>query len=149
MLDRIPRELPRGSGPGRLLYAAFLVCASLGWGQFAVAHEAEPNFPVIEQVSYVLDCMDANGGQNIETLYTCSCRAERLDQAIRFDDYEEAQVYKRFKNMPGERGGLFRESDVGKAKAEELDALLAKVEKACPLVQRSRVQRKQPSEQAP
>ncbi len=124
----------RTPGLAPALFIVFSGWVSLCWSTAASAHEQ--NFPVIEQISFALDCMEKNGGQNIETLYTCSCRIESLNQSMDFGDYEEAKIYKRFAQMPGERGGLFRESKGGDVKRKALDEVLANVERACPLVKR-------------
>ena len=46
------------------------------------------DYPTIETVGYVLECMQENGGQTVENMYSCSCRFDKLAATMSFDDYE-------------------------------------------------------------
>mgnify|MGYP000844990235 FL=1 len=70
-------------------------------------------YPTEETVRYVLNCMTALGGQTEPNLYTCSCRYDATREAMAYDDYDGALTYERNKAMPGEKGGFFRDNDLG------------------------------------
>ena len=71
------------------------------------------DYPTLERVDHVLTCMRLAGGQTVDNLYSCSCEVDVIAQQVAFDDFVEARTYEIYKRMPGEKGGLFRESDRG------------------------------------
>lgn len=99
--------------------------------------ELELDFPTIEVVGYVLNCMSDGGGQNLENLYSCACRIDYISARMDFNTYDSASTYRRYRRMPGEKGGVFREN-------QDADQLIGKLEeheagaaRACPIVKRS------------
>ena len=111
-----------------LVFAALAVSAP--------AH-ARSDYPTVEIVGYVLECMKDNGGQTLENMYSCVCRFDKLSSLINFEDYEVAMTQRRFLKMPGERGGVFRENDGVRDMVKDLEKTLADADKACPTVKRS------------
>jgi hypothetical protein len=71
------------------------------------------DYPTLERVDHVLTCMRLAGGQTVDNLYACSCEIDVIAQQVDFDDFAEARTYEIYKRMPGEKGGLFRESSRG------------------------------------
>lgn len=100
---------------------------------FASASE----YPTIDTVRYVVNCMADNGGQNEENLYACTCRFDAISSQLTFDEYEQVSVYERNKAMPGEKGGVFR--DLGRD-TKELRDKFEQIElnafSACPIAKR-------------
>lgn len=99
--------------------------------------ELEMDFPTIEVVGYVLNCMSGEGGQSVENLYSCACRIDYISARMDFNTYDSANTYRRYRRMPGEKGGVFREN-------KDADQLIGKLEeheagaaRACPIVKRS------------
>lgn len=78
-------------------------------------------YPTEATVRYVLNCMIDLGGQTEPNLYTCSCRYDATRELMSFDDYDSALTYERNKAMPGEKGGFFRDNELG---AELYEVLL-------------------------
>lgn len=105
-------------------------------------------YPTLETVDHVLTCMRVNGGQTVENLYACSCEIDFISRKMSFDDFSEAQTYRIYKRMPGEKGGLFRDNDRAQQLAERLDALKAEAEKRCFLGVRRKAQKAQEAESA-
>jgi len=64
-------------------------------------------------------------------LYACSCEIEVIAQKVEFEDFTEARTYEIYKRMPGEKGGLFRESEQGDVIIEKLEAARADAKKRC------------------
>ncbi len=94
-------------------------------------------YPTIETVRYVINCMADTGGQNEENLYACTCRIDAISKAVTFQEYEDVSVYVRNKDMPGEKGGVFR--DLGKATKgtrAKYDAVVKSAEANCPVAKR-------------
>jgi hypothetical protein len=105
------------------IVATTLVCAALG----ASAHD----YPTMDRVDHVLTCMKKNGGQNIDNLWRCSCEIDVIAQQLSLEDFNTARTYEIYKNMPGEKGGLFREGADASAAIEKLEAARKDADKRC------------------
>ncbi len=81
------------------------------------------DYPTLERVDHVMTCMRGHGGQTVDNLYACSCEIDVIAQQVSFDDFTEARTFEIYKRMPGEKGGLFRDS-------ERADEIVAKLDKA-------------------
>lgn len=73
-----------------------------------IAHAND--FPTQARVEYVLQCMNAHGGQSYDTLYPCVCAIDKIAAQLSFAEYTEAQVLTVLRRTPGERGGVFRDA---------------------------------------
>lgn len=116
--------MPRFS-PKRLL-AVIALNASFT-SQTAFAND----YPTLERVDHVLTCMRLAGGQTVDNLYACSCEIDVIAQQVDFDDFAEARTYEIYKRMPGEKGGLFRESKRGDEITGKLLAAREDAKKRC------------------
>ena len=92
---------------------------------------AANEYPTLERVDHVLTCMKTNGGQNVDNMYACSCEIDVIAQQVSFDDFTEARTFEIYKRMPGERGGLFRDSERAEELVDKLDAARADAKKRC------------------
>jgi hypothetical protein len=96
------------------------------------------DYPTVETVRFVVNCMADNGGQNEENLHACTCRFDAMSSKITFNEYEQVSVYVRNKAMPGEKGGVFRE--MGGRDTKELRTKFEQMEKtansACPIARK-------------
>ncbi len=107
----------------RVVLAACLVAPGIG---------VEANdFPTLDRVDQVLSCMRGHGGQTLDNLYACSCAVDVVAAALSYDDFVEATTFKGLKAMPGERGGLFRESARGRKLVERLEEAEARAARSC------------------
>lgn len=79
------------------------------------------DYPTLDRVDRVLTCMAKQGGQTVDNLYACACEIDAIAAAIGFADYVEAATFRSFRAMPGERGGLFRDSKRGQALVARLE----------------------------
>lgn len=75
----------------------------------AVIPESGNNFPTLARVEYVLQCMLEHGGQNYDNLYHCVCAADTIAGKLSYEEFAQAQTFTYLYNMPGERGGQFRD----------------------------------------
>ena len=107
----------------------------------------------------VINCMDNIGGQSEDTLYTCSCRHDVIATKLDYETYAKASLYVRYKHMPGENGGVFRDMKEGKQLEVVLDKVKKEAAQACPVVkhldapnlqrQRREMQKKMLEDQTP
>ncbi|MBI2798874.1 MAG: hypothetical protein HYX63_01085 [Gammaproteobacteria bacterium] len=89
------------------------------------------DYPTMDRVDQVLTCMRENGGQNVDNMYRCSCEIDAIAQQLSLDDFNAARTYEIYKNMPGEKGGLFRESSDGTAAVKKLENARSDAKKRC------------------
>jgi hypothetical protein len=93
----------------------------------AVAHD----YPTMDRVDHVLTCMKQNGGQNVDNLYRCACEIDVIAQQLTMDEFNAARTYEIYRNMPGEKGGLFRESKDAEVAVGKLAAARKEAQKRC------------------
>ena len=111
----------------RTLSSFMLIIAITGFGQSSHAND----YPTLERVDHVLTCMRLAGGQTVDNLYSCACEIDVIAQHVNFDDFSEARTYEIYKRMPGEKGGLFRESDRADEIVVQLEEARADAKKRC------------------
>lgn len=91
------------------------------WSLLLVCQGAAANdYPTLERVDHVLTCMKSHGGQTLDNLYACACEIDIIAQQMAFEDFTEARTFEIYKQMPGEKGGVFRDSE----RADEVIATL-------------------------
>lgn len=83
------------------------------------------DYPTLDRVDHVLTCMKKHGGQTMDNLYSCTCEIDAIASIMPYDTFVEASTFEAYRNMPGEKGGIFRDS----AQGEKLTAQLHQVEK--------------------
>ena len=59
----------------------------------ATAAAVANDFPTQARVEYVLRCMDANGGQNYNTLYACVCAIDKIAESFSYAEFSEAETF--------------------------------------------------------
>lgn len=69
------------------------------------------DFLTVTTVQYVQQCIELNSGKmNLyEATYKCSCVIDKLAKDFTQVEFEEANTGFQLKNMPGDRGGEFRD----------------------------------------
>jgi propanediol dehydratase small subunit len=95
-----------------LARTAFLAAAALLSAGHAWAAPAN-DYPTAARVDYVLGCMASNGDSQ-QVMTRCSCSIDAIADRITYDEYVTVETVRVMSEMPGERGGVFR--DVGWAK---------------------------------
>lgn len=110
----------------QLTIVIIVLFAALGCG-VASAND----YPTLDRVDAVLTCMKREGGQTVDNLYACSCEIDAIAQRMKFNDYTEARTYEIYKRMPGEKGGLFRDNEVGDELLAALDSAREEARKRC------------------
>lgn len=89
------------------------------------------DYPTLDRVDAVLTCMQENGGQNIDNLQRCSCQMDILMQQVDYDTFTEARTYEIYKQMPGDKGGIFRDNPRAKELVGKLETARADAKKRC------------------
>ena len=90
------------------------------------------NYPTVARVEFVQECIGAHGGK-LENLYQCSCAIDRIANSLSYDEFVEASTYARYSSLPGEGGGIFRDSDVARQMAKRYREVEAEAYRSCGL----------------
>ena len=121
--------------PGKHSVRNDTLCPVLGALMFlaAAAHaDTRANdFPTLARVEYVQECVNRTGDQT--HIYQCSCVVDRIAEAMSYDEFVEASTYARYSTLPGEAGGIFRDTDDAKKKAKLYRTVEADAFRACNL----------------
>jgi hypothetical protein len=89
------------------------------------------DFPTVDRVLYVQECIRAHPGPNYEMVSKCSCALDRLAGEVKFDDYVNMVTIVNAISIGGERGGELRDNETLKPQIARYRQLQAKVSKAC------------------
>ena len=89
------------------------------------------DYPTVERVIYVLECMRAHPGPQFEMTSKCSCALDALARDVTYDDYVALSTVSKAISIGGERGGSIRDAPALEAQARRYRELQAKVEKGC------------------
>lgn len=71
------------------------------------------DFSTVTRVQYVQDCIKLNQGvMNIyEATHKCACVIDKLAEIFTQHEFEDADTGFQLKNLPGDRGGVFRDDE--------------------------------------
>ena len=92
---------------------------------------AANDFPTVDRVLYVEQCMQANPGPHFEMVNKCSCALDRLAAEVKFDDYVTMTTIVNAVSIGGERGSEMRDNESLKPQIARYRELQARVSKAC------------------
>lgn len=95
----------------------------------AAAHDND--FPTIDRVLYVQECVRSHPGGHYEMVNKCACALDRVAAEVRFDDYVQMNTAANATTIGGERGGYIRENEPMQDLVKRYRALQTKVKKAC------------------
>jgi hypothetical protein len=90
------------------------------------------DYPTVARVEYVQECISRHGGK-LENLYQCSCAIDRIANSLSYDEFVEAGTYARYATLPGEGGGIFRDSDTARQMAKRYRETEAEAYRSCGL----------------
>jgi hypothetical protein len=111
----------------KTLRDALCACAVLLAAWPALAND----FPTVERVLYVQDCMQANPGPHYEMVNKCSCALDTMARAVKFDDYVTMLTIVNAVSIGGERGAGLRDNETVKPQIKRYRDLQAQAQKAC------------------
>ena len=88
------------------------------------------DYPTIARIEYVQECVNKTGGKQ-GAMYQCACAIDRIAEKLTYDDFVEASTYARYSTLPGEGGGIFRDTDEAKQKAKLFRTIESDAYKSC------------------
>jgi hypothetical protein len=89
------------------------------------------DFPTVDRVIFVQECMRAHPGPQFEMTSKCSCALDALAKDLKHDDYVTMSTISKAISIGGERGGTIRDAPALEAQAKRYRELQTKVEKGC------------------
>ncbi len=99
---------------------------------FWSANAASANdFPTVDRVLYVQECMRAHPGPQFEMTSKCSCALDALATEIKYDEFVTISTVGKALSIGGERGGAIRDAPSLGPLAKRYRELMAKAEKGC------------------
>jgi hypothetical protein len=93
---------------------------------------AKNDYPTSARVEYVNECIRQND-DTLAALYQCSCAIDKLAARLSYDDFVEAATYAKYATLPGEGGGIFRDTDEAKDRARTYRQLEREARTSCGL----------------
>jgi hypothetical protein len=111
---------------------ALLVTASTAATPLHADTPVSNNFPTLARVEYVQECINRTGGKQTN-MYQCVCVVDRIAEAMSYDEFVESSMFAKYSTLPGEGGGLFRDTDEAKQKAKLFRSVEADAFRACNL----------------
>lgn len=102
-------------------------CALLGASLAAQAND----FPTVDRVLYVQECIRSHPGPQFEMVNKCSCALDRLASEVRFDEWVAMSTIVNAVSIGGERGGQLRDNESLKPQIARYRELQARAQKAC------------------
>lgn len=109
---------------------AFLLAAGLG-AVSAPAAARDNDFPTVDRVLYVQECMRNHPGHHYEMVNKCSCALDKLAGEVSYDDYVSMNTAFNANSIGGERGGTIRDADNLQQLIKRYRELQGRVQKAC------------------
>ncbi len=97
----------------------------------AVASASANDFPTVDRMLYVQECMRAHPGSNFEMVNKCSCALDNLALKVKFDDYVTMTTIVKAVTIGGERGGDLRDNETIKPQIKRYRDLQSEAEKSC------------------
>lgn len=89
------------------------------------------NFPTVDRVLYVQECMRNHPGHHYEMVNKCSCALDKLAGEVSFEDYVTMNTAFNANSIGGERGGTIRDADNLQQLIKRYRELQSRVQKAC------------------
>lgn len=105
-------------------FVPLLVAFCFGTVPIALADQTPVHdYPTVARVEFVHECMAKHGAKGA-SVYQCSCAIDRIANRLSYDDFVEASTFAKYSGLPGEGGGIFRDSE----QAQKLGKLYREVE---------------------
>jgi hypothetical protein len=83
-------------------------------------------------VEYVQECINRTGGKQTN-MYQCVCVVDRIADAMNYDEFVESSTFAKYSTLPGEGGGIFRDTEEARKKAKLFKSIEADAFRACNL----------------
>ena len=106
-----------------------LLCASTLLG--AAMPLLGNDFPTVDRVLYVQECMKVHPGPSFEMVNKCSCALDKLAGEVKYEDYVTMITVVNAVSIGGERGSELRDNESIKPLAKRFRELQSKVQQSC------------------
>jgi hypothetical protein len=93
----------------------------------AQAHE----YPTVERVLWVQECMRAHPGPQFEMVNKCSCALDALARDVSLDDFMTMTTATNANSIGGERGNSIRDTEVMQVQIKRWRELQGKAKSGC------------------
>jgi hypothetical protein len=103
------------------------LCALLMLSAAACAND----FPTVDRVLYVQECIRAHPGSQFEMTNKCSCALDALAAEVKYDDYVTMSTVSKAMSIGGERGSSIRDVPSLEPQVKRYREVQAKAEKGC------------------
>jgi hypothetical protein len=110
-----------------ILLATGLLCASV---TPVLGDPPAHDYPTQARVEFVNECI-ATHGDTLSSLYQCSCAIDRIADRMSYEEFVETSTFARYSSLPGEGGGVFRDSEEAKKKGKLYREVEAQAFSAC------------------
>ena len=114
--------------------AGLLVAACTTASAAPPAKPAAPHandFPTVDRVLYVQECMRAHPGPAFEMTNKCSCTLDKLAASVKYQDYVTMSTIVKAMSIGGERGGAIRDVPSYEPEVKRYKEMVSKAERAC------------------
>jgi len=102
-------------------------CVLLAAASSALAND----FPTVDRVLYVQECMRAHPGPQFEMINKCACALDKLATSVQYKDYVTLSTIGKAMSIGGERGGAIRDVPSLEPQLKRYRELQSKAEKGC------------------
>lgn len=128
----MPMPLPRlCAGIVLLTFGAAASAASGTRPAGPSAAQPANDFPTVDRVLYVQECMRAHPGPSFEMTNKCACTLDKLAASMKYQDYVTMSTIVKAMSIGGERGGAIRDVPSYEPQVKRYKELVSKAEKAC------------------
>lgn len=118
--------------PTRPLTSALAaLAAALGLAAPGAAGAATHDYPTLERVRIVQDCMTDNPGPVYEMTVKCSCMTDGYMQELTLDELTELSTVTKANSIGGERGGYIRDAEPLQKDIRRFRDITNKLKKSC------------------
>lgn len=89
------------------------------------------DFPTVDRVLYVQECMRAHPGPHYEMVNKCSCALDALAKEVKFDDYMTMNTAANANSIGGERGSYIRDVESLQVQIKRYREIQSRVKAGC------------------
>lgn len=90
------------------------------------------NYPTQARVEYVNECIGKHD-DSLANVYQCSCTIDHIANVLSYEEFVTAITFARYSGLPGEGGGIFRDSDEARGTAKRFRELEKLSQRECGL----------------
>jgi len=113
----------------------FVAITLVTFGNLASSTEEDSpvhSYPTQARVEYVNECI-AKHDDSLANVYQCSCAIDRIADVLTYDEFVDTITFARYSGLPGEGGGIFRDTDEAKGAAKRFRELEKLAHRECGL----------------